>query len=916
MPRPRARWWLYIVSASFLAYAAVTNYCWYLGVEPHGFSSEFRGTHMIVKQVFPSWPAARAGLAPGDQVLALDGQAIGGWSDLRALVANWEVGSSYPLEVERAGERRVLTLTPGHVHLRWSPGEAALFAIQLSRLFMLLVGLVIAFSRPHDPVASLGGLLLAILGVYDLALPPGFAATWRHLPWFLGALLWLPQLSVSLCGPVGLTFFSSFPRKLFRAPWLWTLVWLPALLLILPWNAYYTFHLVYRPTHVTGILPGWLLTTRFVVLAGYAGVGATVLGLNYRRLEDTNERRRLRVVLVGFLGGIFPQLPLLLSALLPPVLWRSVFGTVPYFVLRAFLFLAFPLSVAYAILRYRLFDIRVMIRRGLQYALARRVVLSLVPALAGVLALDLLLHGNQPLTEILRARGWVYGLLGGLAVLAHYLRQQWLAALDRRFFRERYDAERLLREVVEEVHAARSFDQVAPRVVARIEAALHPQFAALLVREPREPSFRTLSAAPAGHAPPRLPADSKLVALVRVLGKPIEMPHTESGWLQQQLPHEETDFIRQAGIDLLVPVSFAPERSEALLALGVKRSEEPYTREDQELLISISNSLDLLLERPVTVPVHASEAFEECPRCGACYDTGAACCPQEGAGLHLVHVPRLLAARYRLDCRLGRGGMGTVYAATDTALDRRVAVKLIRDDLVGSAEAAERFRRESRAAASFSHPNVVTVHDFGVAAATRAFLVMELLDGHTLREELKREKRLAARRTLEVLRGVTAAVDAAHRRQLIHRDLKPENIFLARDEDGETAKILDFGIAKFLPSATGPTADTGTGLLVGTLYYMAPEQLRGEHLHASWDLWALAVIAYEMLTGTHPFAAGGTAVECQAALLAGRATLVAFHLPESPARWQEFFDCALALEPTRRPASARLFCSELDRALA
>src|SRR5439155_6274584 len=113
-----------------------------------------------------------------------------------------------------------------------------------------------------------------------------------------------------------------------------------------------------------------------------------------------------------------------------------------------------------------------------------------------------------------------------------------------------------------------------------------------------------------------------------------------------------------------------------------------------------------------------------------------------------------IEGRYRLERRLGRGGMGTVYAAADLSLERRVAVKVIRDDLVGSAEAAERFRREARAAASFAHPNVVTIHDFGVAAATRAFLVMELLHGATLREELRREKRLAPPRALAILRGV------------------------------------------------------------------------------------------------------------------------------------------------------------------
>jgi len=564
----------------------------------------------------------------------------------------------------------------------------------------------------------------------------------------------------------------------------------------------------------------------------------------------------------------------------------------PALLLLTVLYQAFPVSWAYAILRHRLFDIRVLLRRGLQYALARRLLVSAVPVLAGILLLDLLLHGDQPILAVFRARGWMYAALAALAAVAYTQRQHWLEALDRRFFREHYDAQRLLREVVEEVRAAQSFEQQAPRAVARIEAALHPEFVALLVREPREPAYRSLAAAPAGHEPAPLPAESKLLALIRLLGKPLKVPHTESGWLQQQLPHEETEFLRRARIDLLVPVATSPDCTEALLALGAKRSEEPYSGEDQDLLVTLAASLAILLEKPPVPVAPRRDVFEECPECGTCYDTGVTQCVQEGARLVPVILPRLLEGRYRVERRLGRGGMGTVYEAADTALERRVAVKVIREDLVGNAEAAERFRREARAAAAFAHPNVVTVHDFGVAMGTRAFLVMELLHGMTLRERLRRDGRLTAASTLAILRGVCAAVDAAHRRQLIHRDLKPENIFLVHGEPGEIAKVLDFGIAKFLPTATQqPTADTATGALVGTLRYMSPEQWRGEEAHPAWDLWALAVVAYEMLTGAHPLAA---------------------YLPEAPPRWQEFFEGTFAPEPARRPASAEMFLTEFQ----
>jgi serine/threonine protein kinase len=363
----------------------------------------------------------------------------------------------------------------------------------------------------------------------------------------------------------------------------------------------------------------------------------------------------------------------------------------------------------------------------------------------------------------------------------------------------------------------------------------------------------------------------------------------------------------------MVPVSLSATGREALLALGQKKSEEPYAAQDEELLLAITNSLALLLERPASVV--AGSGLEECPRCGVCYDTATGRCAADGSRLTHVSIPRQLAGRYRLDRKLGRGGMGAVYSALDASLDRQVALKLIREDLVASAEAGERFRREARLAASFAHPNVVTVFDFGMTEDHRAFLVMELLEGRTLRDELREAKRLTAACTLDIMRCVCLAVDAAHRRQLIHRDLKPENIFLARSETGETSKVLDFGIAKFVPTSTQATADTAGGLMMGTMFYMAPEQLRGQAVEAAWDLWALAVTTYEMLTGVQPFV-GPTVAELHSAVLAGRFIPLSAHMPGAPARWQEFFAGALALDPKRRPNSAQAFFSELERFLA
>src|SRR5262249_30477729 len=162
----------------------------------------------------------------------------------------------------------------------------------------------------------------------------------------------------------------------------------------------------------------------------------------------------------------------------------------------------------------------------------------------------------------------------------------------------------------------------------------------------------------------------------------------------------------------------------------------------------------------------AGTGFCECPECGNCYEPDKAVCDSHSVELQQVRFSRVLSTRYRLERRRGRGGMGTVYEATDTELQRRVAVKLIREEWIDSVEAVQRFRREAIAVANFTHPNVVTIYDFGVDEQNHAFLVMELLHGVTLGDEIRASARLTPARIVQVFRGVCVAVKAAHERGL------------------------------------------------------------------------------------------------------------------------------------------------------
>jgi beta-lactam-binding protein with PASTA domain len=207
---------------------------------------------------------------------------------------------------------------------------------------------------------------------------------------------------------------------------------------------------------------------------------------------------------------------------------------------------------------------------------------------------------------------------------------------------------------------------------------------------------------------------------------------------------------------------------------------------------------------------------------------------------------RVLDGRYRIGPRIARGGMASVYEATDLRLDRTVAVKVMHPGLGDDDEFAARFVREARAAARLSHPNVVAVYDQGADGET-VFLAMELIDGITLRDVIRKESPMSPARALALVEPILSALAAAHRAGLIHRDVKPENVLIA--EDGRV-KVADFGLARAVSADTQHTA-TG-GVLIGTVSYLAPELVVDGRADARADVYAAGVVLFELLTGTKP----------------------------------------------------------------
>lgn len=214
-------------------------------------------------------------------------------------------------------------------------------------------------------------------------------------------------------------------------------------------------------------------------------------------------------------------------------------------------------------------------------------------------------------------------------------------------------------------------------------------------------------------------------------------------------------------------------------------------------------------------------------------------------------IGRIIDGRYRLDAKIGVGGMGAVYRATRLLIGDEVAIKILHHDQASLPNSAERFRREAQAAARLKHPNAVSIYDFGISADGLQYLVMELMEGRSLRDIVNQEGALTVSTAVEIVTQVCAALDEAHRQNIIHRDIKPDNIVINETSYGLRVKVLDFGIAKLRDQQVSHLTQTGS--VVGTPHYMSPEHCMGEELDGRSDVYSLGIVIYEMLCGAVPF---------------------------------------------------------------
>lgn len=928
------------VASMIFKYHRLDQYGYTIVAEPGG---------VVVAEVDPTGPAAGK-LQPGDRILVINGDT----RFSRVTQFFWRnsflEGGILSLKIERNGIEQELSFSGAKY-----PASQATVNSRLNRIIpyvprylaCLIVALMIGLLKPGERRARLVAYAFLTLSHQAIAFPITptrmmFDPVEDRIAYFIVLMhggIWF--------GPV--VYHSSY-RFLEAIPEgrLWTVIqWM----LYSAAGALYLNRIVLTTASQTGAaiefrsgyyqaerlfsqIENWYWPLCLIAISA-------VLIRNNRVVRQADQRRRVRMALYGSLLSILPQTAVTFSARIfvaaghESVANGDVFDTLR--LIAAMMAILAPVSWGYAILNRQVYDIQVVIRRSVQYLLAKNALrLFLALPVAGVLYV-VVTKSDRPLRELIVYLFFdnpYYLLLIVAAAAGLIYRGRLRDWIDRQFFREAYQQDKILRELSEEVRGLDSMSEMSRLVSQKVEEALHPERLYLFYREEDKRDLSLSYSTGGSREELRIPEEYELLRVMEHHGKAMDFPFPP----KIKLPQQEMDWLSSMGTSLIVPMNGAESRLAGLLLLGPKKSEAPYSGSDRQLLDTLANQIAVVYEnvrlkervarerkiqREVLARVEERKInlLKECPRCGRCYDSSETNCADDQSELRLsLPVERTVEGRYRLNKLIGKGGMGAVYEASDIRLNRSVAVKILSGGLFGNRDALRRFQREARASARLSHANIVTVYDYGALSTEGAYLVMELLKGKTLGEILKNKIYLEPAVAADWFDQVFSAMEAAHEAGVIHRDLKPENIFIVEDPVNEDAqpvvKILDFGVAKVtqldVSSDTTTYSVTMPGMVLGTFGYMAPEQLMGGEVDQRSDIFSLGVIVVRALTGSIPFT-GKTYQELITAI-----TSRPYHLPGDAPEAQRL-DAALqkclATEKEKRFASVAEMRRELIPAM-
>ena len=848
-----------------------------------GWQPERRHGQWIVRAVDPRSVAADK-LQPGDVILAINDDARIARIDSSYVWSASLNQDTYTLAIQRGPEQRRLELQMEKRHDYRNLG--GVFSNLAASLGFYVVGLLLGLLKPEERVTRFASLTMLAWSTYTLNVSleqmlESFTSWERAFVLCLG-LINPVQFALSY------HFYYRFPARATRGR-----LWSSLQYLFYCWAGLLFIRHVW---HVAGRLQpdavGFLLDHARTLSFGGPNAALQITSVlamwavivrNYVLVREPDQRRRIKWIVYGSMAGILPSLLFNVFKLVLPSSGRPILteGGVRYlaFVVGNFMSVAVPISVGYAVLKHRVFDIQVVVRRGLQHLFAKQVLRFILALPLAALAWTIILNRDRPLTAILSSNPLLLLLIATAGVSLKFRRQltQWI---DRRFFREAFNQERILLNLIDQIKGLDSMPELSRMVSKEVEAAIHPERVYVFYRGDEKRDL-TLGYSSGGQSHDlRIAEESELLHWMRRQGGAQDFPPPP----HNSLPEHANAWLAQLDVSLIVPMSGANDRLAGLLLLGEKKSEEPYTSNDRQLLEAITSQMAVVYENVWLKEQAAKERkikhevlarleeqqinlVKECPACGACYDSENEVCAKDQRELTLsLPVERMIDQKYRLEQMIGRGGMGAVYEATDLRLNRKVAIKIMLGNMFGDRTALRRFEREAQASARLNHPNIIAVYDYGSIRTEGAYLVMELIRGSALRLELTRAGQLDSQTAAEWFTQMLEGVQAAHQAGVIHRDLKPENVLIS-GQGRERVKILDFGLARISQlDPSNPQSLTTPGTVMGTFAYMSPEQVLGEEVDERGDIFALGVMVVEALTGCRPFL-GRTSTELIAAIL-------------------------------------------------
>jgi hypothetical protein len=843
-----------------------------------GWKPDLRNGVFHVTEVDPAGAAAGK-LQENDLIVAVNGRAPRRSMGLQGNEKiNMAPSPSYRIRILRNSQQQEITLDMGVK----KNNSNLLCAISLlaASFISFFVAMLIGLSKPEEKVtqlATLMGLSVAIVQLIATLEPmEGFFGT-REMR--LGYLLWLISLS-PLSVAFAFDFFHRFPadpegRNRWRYVKYVLYAWAGAI------AAYFTVirasllvhigkGLDYAMERVEKLTVDIDLVLNPLMLLALPLICVLVVW-NYKRISDPQHRYRIRWITIGAFAGITPTILYFVLQSLSRIegqTWITHSSLTSIFPYTNMCLTILPLALGYAVIKHRLFGINVVVRLGFQYLLAKKVLQLLIYLPPVILAGIILANRDRRILDVLFSNT-VYIALTVAALIGLKFRNSILELLDRKFFREVYTSEKILMQLIEDVENMDSLPEVSRAVSLQIDSALHPKRVFVFYRGSEKNELVLGHSSGEYRRDLRIPAHSEF----------LRVAENESGaqplsfYKRQDVPDSEREWMESLGVQLVVPVNGRNQRIAGLLLLGEKKSEEAYTPQDKKLLKALARQIgvvyeNLLLKAKVDQGMKVQRdvlshlqnenrnLLRECETCGACFDSDVDICPTDKTELALtLPVDRTIDEKYQLERLLGRGGMGAVYEALDLRLQRKIAVKILVGSMFGDRTALSRFEREARASAKMNHPNIVSVYDFGGIEGKGAYLVMELLSGFTLRSVLKERRNLDPQVVAAWFEQIFRGVRASHQNGIIHRDLKPENIFVSRTDDGRPVlKILDLGLAKIRQQDAVDSASlTKPGTILGTLYYMSPEQVSGQEVDERTDIFSLGVMIVEALTGKLPF---------------------------------------------------------------